>query len=437
MVLDLSIRRSSVPTLPVTQPQNLIANRRASAPSISARARPASALHVPPSRSMQRAHSARASSAQTLRGGSFQTLRPAAVDLSDYDSFAKAIKTPSPLKASKMALSHIKQAALQQARRVPVAHLLDALEESVSRLSCSPVKRLSPMKKRLTPRQPLPLGANPSQPPPPPLAPSAAPPTLSRRGSEAGSLSAGGVFSSRKHVLELYESYVVKHELERARRERPSSREKEAAKATAKAKERPDAGSFTDVLKLYYPHFSQRTLDMMVSDAKEGIDAIDRRAFVQRAKGTYTDRLQMAFSKADKDDNGGLDVDEFVVAVRGTGAQPPGRSKSHPISERELKELFADGDSDGNGIIDLNEFLELCAHHPWLVNAFDRVVELGVRRKLKEEERRLTTIFRHPVSPLSRCVISESPSRPRYRPGLFDLRPAEEIGMALEREKRG
>ena len=159
--------------------------------------------------------------------------------------------------------------------------------------------------------------------------------------------------------------------------ESPSSREKEAAKATAKAKERPDAGSFTDVLKLYYPHFSQRTLDMMVSDAKEGIDAIDRRAFVQRAKGTYTDRLQMAFSKADKDDNGGLDVDEFVVAVRATGAQPPGRSKSHPISERELKELFADGDSDGNGIIDLNEFLELCAHHPWLVNAFDRVVEVG------------------------------------------------------------
>ena len=52
-----------------------------------------------------------------------------------------------------------------------------------------------------------------------------------------------------------------------------------------------------DVLKLYYPSFSKATLDMMVKDAKEVMDAIDRRRFVTRAKGTYAERLRLAFSK--------------------------------------------------------------------------------------------------------------------------------------------
>ena len=43
---------------------------------------------------------------------------------------------------------------------------------------------------------------------------------------------------------------------------------------------------------------------MMIKDAKEGIDAIDRRCFIARAKGTYADRLQLAFSRADKDNSG-------------------------------------------------------------------------------------------------------------------------------------
>ena len=169
----------------------------------------------------------------------------------------------------------------------------------------------------------------------------------------------------------------------------------------------------------------------MIRDAKEGMDAIDRRAFIARAKGSYADRLKLAFERADKDGSGGLSVDEFIVAVQATGAQPPGRSKTYPVSERDLKALFVAADADGNGVVDLDEFLEMCAHHPWLVKAFDRVVELGVKRKLKAEEMRLLTIFRHPVSPLSRCV--HSPKGSKFRPGLIHLRSTNEIGEALGR----
>ena len=133
---------------------------------------------------------------------------------------------------------------------------------------------------------------------------------------------------------------------------------------------------------------------------------------------------------------GELSLDEFIQAIKATGAQPPGRSKAYPASDADLARLFANADTDGNGVLDLDEFLEMCAHHPWLVKAFDRIVELGVRRKLQAEEARLTTIFRHPVSPLSRCVKTPRGSG-RRRPSLFDLRPMNEVGESLERAKKG
>ena len=75
----------------------------------------------------------------------------------------------------------------------------------------------------------------------------------------------------------------------------------------------------------------------------------------------------------------------------------------------------------------------MCSSQPWLVAAFDKIVELGVRRKLATEEARLATIFRHPVSPLSRLVCS--PGGHRMRPSLFNLRPAHEVGE-LQRKAR-
>lgn len=308
---------------------------------------------------------------------------------------------------------------MSQARRLPLKGLLDSLEQSIVRLA-SPQK-VAPRPKGPGARQPLKW----NMPPPPPPPPGA---KLKRIGSGVG------FHSSRKHVCELYERYVTRGEVEEARRAAADHRITEAAEATARSKAVPEVGSFTEVLKLYYPHFSQRTLDEMVADAKEGMDAVDRRAFIARAKGNYADRLRLAFSQSDKDRSGGLSVDEFVGAVRATGAQPPGRSRSHPASHEEMTALFAAADADGNGTLDFDEFLEMVASQPWLVRAFDRVVERGVRRKLQMEEARLTTIFRHPVSPISRLVKTDEGRR--FWPSLHDLRPVHEIGESLERGAR-
>jgi len=327
--------------------------------------------------------------------------------MDDHDAFYRYLcGAPSPVKASKQAASHIVGAS----RRGQLGSLLDKLERHA-------LGHMSPQKIRGR-RKPKEFCVESSL-PPPPL------PLNLKRVKEFRSTS--------EDVVELYEAYVTRREIDAARAS-SGAREKDAVVATAKSKEKPLPGTFSETLKLYYPYFSRETLDLMIADAKPGMDAIDRRAFIALAKGTYTDRLNLAFERADKDGSGGLSIDEFSAAVQATGAQPPGRSASYPISERDLKDLFLAADADGNGVVDLDEFLDMCAHHPWLVKAFDRIVELGVKRKLKAEEMRLLQIFRHPVSPLSRCI--RSPKGSKFRPGLFDLRTVNEIGDAISRADR-
>jgi len=239
-----------------------------------------------------------------------------------------------------------------------------------------------------------------------------------------------------KHVVELYDSFVVREEVVKAKAIHDSS---SSSAVTAPA---PSAGSFLDLLHLYYPSFSRTTLESMVRDAREGIDAVDRRRFLIMAKGHYAARLKMAFLNCDKDKSGGLSVDEFIAAVQSTGAKPPTTSKNNstptpkaPLSPnaaaRTLRVLFAQADENRDGILQFDEFLELCAHQPWLVSAFDKIVEHGVRRKLRSEEARLSTIFRTPISPLSRMVMSPG-GRGRFRPCMCDLRPVDEVGSLLE-----
>ena len=397
----------------------------------------ASSLSIRAVRSAQRAREV--SSAPTSRRSSLSSLASAPPSLSsrrstmppgiDLDAFHLALNgPPSPLKASKLAGQHI----MNKARRIPLHSMLDKLEETVSRLTASPEKQLKP----------LPLGKRGS---------SLGPRGISNGGSTGFSLSARSANSSRsslpdgcsrsargtisftasahiqKHVVELYETFHARQEVETARRAAAELTvgTKEDRDKAMKSARLPEAGSFVDVLKLYYPSFSHATLEMMVRDAKEGLDAVDRRKFVLRAKGSYADRLRLAFEKADKDGSGGLSADEFIAATQRCGTQPPGHSKSHPVSKQQIKDIFVAADTDGNGVLDMDEFLELCAHQPWLVAAFDRIVEAGVKNKMRNEEARLTSLFRTPVSPLSRLVMS--PSGHRRRPSLVHVRPTFEV----------
>jgi len=68
------------------------------------------------------------------------------------------------------------------------------------------------------------------------------------------------------------------------------------------------------------------------------------------------------------------------------------------------------------------------------VAAFERIVEAGVRHRLRDEQAKLSALFRHPVSPISRLVIS--PGGRRRRPSLFNLRPTHEVADTLARADR-
>ena len=239
-------------------------------------------------------------------------------------------------------------------------------------------------------------------------------------------------------IAELYESFILRQEVESARVKycaadavdggAPSS-----ASSLAEASKVP--GTFMDVLKVYYPSFSKTTLEMMVHDAKDAIQLVDRRRFIAKAKGPLADRLRLAFVNSDKDKSGCLELNEFIDTVKRSHAQPPGYCKDKRATPDELHAIlttiFTAGDVDSDGCLSFEEFLEMVAKQPWLIQAFDRIIELGVTRKLKNEQMRLQTLFRHPVSPRSRCIVS--PGGRKFRPGLVDLRRADEVGEVLAR----
>ena len=60
------------------------------------------------------------------------------------------------------------------------------------------------------------------------------------------------------------------------------------------------------------------------------------------------------------------------------------------------------------------------------MSCFDAVVQCGLRRAGLRDENRLSSIFRHELSPSSRLVRSPR-SGLRFRPGLHDLRPVHEL----------
>ena len=123
------------------------------------------------------------------------------------------------------------------------------------------------------------------------------------------------------------------------------------------------------------------------------------------------------------------------IGVVSSSAQPPGFSKERRASPDEMRALllkiFAEGDTNEDGTLSFDEFLEICAAQPWLIQAFDKILESGVTRKLKNEQMRLQTLFRHPVSPRSRCILS--PGGSKFRPSLYNLRRADEVGEVLAR----
>lgn len=246
----------------------------------------------------------------------------------------------------------------------------------------------------------------------------------------------------RREVHVLYENWIEQRNRQPSLVRPSSAWFKQTQKAVrparpASAAQPPPPSSFLEVLRMYYPTFSRPMLDEMLADARNGIDEIDRRRWAVRTRATQAERVRLAFDKSDKDKNGGLDLDEFLAAVQ--DACDGGRVRAHASTPmptlEELRHLFTSADADGNGVLDVDEFVALCATQTWLVAAFDKVVETGLQRRRSREHAKLSTLFRHPISPLSRAIHEPNGQR-RFRPSLHDLRPTTDIGEEVARNQK-
>ena len=204
--------------------------------------------------------------------------------------------------------------------------------------------------------------------------------------------------------------------------------------------------TFEGLLKSYYRSATATELEAMLAIAEPQHAKDERRRWIADAKAQHAERIRMAFLMGDANGDGVLSMAEFAEAValhrgqRGAAAAAAGEeegdeSSSGAISQEELAAVFEEADKDHNGVLDLDEFMALIASHPKLMNNFEDLIEAGVQRRLREEERRLNQLFKAPVSPQSRSVLA-SPSGRRRRPSLADLRAVEDVRMPTDQSGR-
>lgn len=173
--------------------------------------------------------------------------------------------------------------------------------------------------------------------------------------------------------------------------------------------------SFEALLKLYYRSATHSELIAMADLVVPEMSALVQGKWVARTKSEHSSEIVQAFRKLDTDGSGGIDIEEFVGAVKESKA---------PLEEARVRALFAEGDKDKNGVLDLDEFIQLLSKSADLVEAFGDILKIAIERRHRKEEDRLAMFLKHPTI----C----SPSGRKRRPSLFDVRRLEDVELPLE-----
>lgn len=233
---------------------------------------------------------------------------------------------------------------------------------------------------------------------------------------------------------------------------------------------------FLHVLRCHYPAASKAKLESMIAEARPSFEANDRKAWIKHTRATQSERLVSAFgASASSHDACPLHVDTFLSAVeeglqaavsvrpplaelpRGSGsraaaamaqkaragAEDAQGEDTGEVSPRlralhALRTAIAASRSTRGETIDADELIRLCASLPPIVDAFEAIVERGLRLAQQKERDRLEMQYRHPVSPAKSgqrggCVVKSPSSGMRFRPTLYDLRPMSEVELRMPR----
>ena len=72
---------------------------------------------------------------------------------------------------------------------------------------------------------------------------------------------------------------------------------------------------------------------------------------------------------------------------------------SRARAKTTVRALLSSFSSTQRKTIDAHDLIVACSSHPDIVDAFNAIVECGLRSARQREKNRLETIYRHPVSP--------------------------------------
>lgn len=177
----------------------------------------------------------------------------------------------------------------------------------------------------------------------------------------------------------------------------------------------PSKRSFESVLRMNgFKSASQDEVEAMLALVATPLEQLATGQWVENAKRTYGAEVRAAFTRADKDGSGGIDLSEFAIAVEAAN-----------VDDTHMRLLFDAADANGDGVLDVNEFLQLVATSSTLRPAFGDILHAAKEKRDRAEFDRLSSLFRNPNA----LRVALSPSGRRRRPALCDLRSLNELTM--------
>ena len=175
-------------------------------------------------------------------------------------------------------------------------------------------------------------------------------------------------------------------------------------------------GFFT-LFKIYYPWATRKELnkmhDLIIPDEIE----YDCNIWAKNTSNQYKKDIIKLFGVIDKDSSGGIDINEFKLAVQ----------QVSKLEDKIIEDMFKKADKDNNKILDIKEFIQFISKNSLLRKNFSKILEKTYNRNKEKDKNRLSILFKN---------LPESPIRINWRPSLANLKSPTKIRNSFYMEEK-
>jgi len=169
---------------------------------------------------------------------------------------------------------------------------------------------------------------------------------------------------------------------------------------------------FSKILSIYYPWVKKsEKLEMILSIQDKEIKYTNE-LWKKKITKLYKQDIITLFGYIDIDNSNSINIDEFILAF----------ISSSEYTDTDLRELFKEADQDNNGILDILEFINLISKNPELRNHLETVITNAIKFQTSKKFKKLSILFKD---------MPNSPIKKNWRPSLANIKSPNSIKQEL------